>query len=158
MDESERAQFRSMFRGCVLLMNVFLISGACSILFVIIPCVTGKAALWTWIVVGLCAAVFVVSLYFFIRKYKSTKTWLNIHGTTKAERQAQAEADLAAQRKQIRCEMLEEVCGDLKKEIGELTVKQASAASDDERAALQKEIDVKVAELKSYEEKLALEG
>lgn len=154
MDVEERAQFKVMFRTCVLLLNAFTITCAIGLCFVIIPLAMSKAAVWTWIVAAVAFALFAVSLYFFIRKYKSTKAWLDIHGTTKEERKAREKADLETQRLQVRREMYEEACDDLKKEIGELTVKSAGAADESERVSIQGEITAKLAELKMYQDKL----
>ncbi|HJJ47876.1 MAG TPA: DUF308 domain-containing protein [Methanocorpusculum sp.] len=154
MDVEERAQFKTMFRTCVLLLNAFSITCAIGLCFVIIPPVMGKAAVWTWVVAAVFFVLFGISLYFFIRKYKSTKAWLDIHGTTRAERKAKEAADLETQRLKIRREMFEEACDDLKKEIGELTVRSAACENEPDRAAVQKEIEQKLAELKGYQDKL----
>ena len=154
MDEEERAQFKVMFRTCILLLNAFSITCAIGLCFVIIPPVMGKAAVWTWVVAAVAFVLFAVSLYFFIRRYKATKAWLDINGTTKEERKAKEKADLETQRLEIRREMYQEAADDLKKEIGELTAKSAEAGGEEERLAIQTQITEKIAELKLYQEKL----
>ena len=102
MDDKEREQFKGMFTVNVIYLNILIFAIALAISL-------GIIAPNTWgpkfpIVIG-SIIVFVVFLILFIRKYRSTKAWLAIHGTTKEERMAQIRAEREEERARIRAEL-----------------------------------------------------
>ncbi|MDO5846520.1 MAG: hypothetical protein Q4Q04_06325 [Methanocorpusculum sp.] len=106
MDDTERAQFKGMFTANVILLNILIFAIALAVALSFIA-----PASWAPkipVVVG-SIVVAVVALLLFVRKYRSTKAWLEVHGTTKAERLAQAEAEREAERARIRAELEEEM-------------------------------------------------
>ncbi len=113
MDEKEREQFKGMFTANVLLLNIliFAIALAVSLWFIAPMSWTPKIP----VVVG-SIVVAVVTLFFFIRKYRSTKAWLAIHGTTKEERLAQLRAEQEAERARIRAELEAELREEIEEE------------------------------------------
>lgn len=113
MDDSERAQFKGMFTANVILLNILIFAIALAVALGFIA-----PASWTPkipVVIG-SVVVAIVSLFLFIRKYRSTKAWLAIHGTTKAERMAQAAAERDAERARIRAELEEELREEMREE------------------------------------------
>lgn len=154
MDENERQVFKGKFTVCVLLMNAFSISGVCAVAIILVPLFMGKLEEnpWVFAVSAVALVLFVVSLVFFIKKYKAAKAWLDVHGMTREERKEKEKMDLEEERRRIRVEMFEDMCNDLKRDIGDLTVKMSSAPAS-ERASIKEEIDSKLLELKGYEEK-----
>ena len=106
MNDEERLEFKGKYRGLVLLLDLLILTAAIAIAVGIIA-----PATWTPkipVIVG-CGAIAVISLVFFIRNYRRTKAWLSIHGTTKAERMAAAQAKADEERARIRAELEAEV-------------------------------------------------
>jgi L-lactate permease len=113
MDEKERVQFKGMFTVNVIYLNILIFALALAVSLVII-------APNTWgpkipIVVG-SIVVFVIFLILFIWKYRSTKAWLAIHGTTKEERMAEIRAEREAERARIRAELEAELREEIEEE------------------------------------------
>lgn len=102
MDEKERVQFKGMFTVNVIYLNILIFALALAVsLGIIAPNTWGPKIP---IVVG-SIVVFVIFLILFIRKYRSTKAWLAIHGTTKEERMAER----ARIRAELEAELREEI-------------------------------------------------
>jgi membrane protein implicated in regulation of membrane protease activity len=112
MDDTERMQFKGMFTANVILLNILILAIAMAVALSLIA-----PASWTpkWPVVIICILTAVVTLVFFIRKYRSTKAWLEIHGTTKEERMALAAKEREAERARIRAELEEELREEIEK-------------------------------------------
>ncbi|MBE6506925.1 MAG: hypothetical protein E7Z72_03220 [Methanocorpusculum parvum] len=113
MDDKEREQFKGMFTVNVIYLNILIFAIALAVSL-------GIIAPNTWgpkfpIVIG-SIIVFVVFLILFIRKYRSTKAWLAIHGTTKEERMAQIRAEREAERARIRAELEAELREEIEEE------------------------------------------
>ncbi|MDO5844327.1 MAG: hypothetical protein Q4Q53_04190 [Methanocorpusculum sp.] len=106
MDDKELAQFKGKFTVCVLLLNVIIFCAAAAVLFWFIPPSTWEPKIF---VVIACAAISLIALAAFIPKYKSTKAWLDIHGTTKEERLAKLKAEKEQERERIRAELRAEM-------------------------------------------------
>lgn len=113
MDEKERVQFKGMFTVNVIYLNILIFALALAVsLGIIAPNTWGPKIP---IVVG-SIVVFVIFLILFIRKYRSTKAWLAIHGTTKEERMAQIRAEREAERARIRAELEAELREEIEEE------------------------------------------
>lgn len=120
MNDQERQQFSGMFRINVILLDVIIIAAAIAI-------AVGIIAPNDWgpkfpIVIG-CGVLALVLLVVFIRYYRSTKAWLDIHGTTKGERLAAAQAKADEERARIRAELEAELRAEIEAE------KKAEAAA-----------------------------
>lgn len=113
MDDKELKIFKGKFTACVLLLNVIIFCAAAAVLFFFIPPDTWGPK---YFVVVACAVISVATLAAFIPKYKSTKAWLEIHGTTKEERLAKLRAEKEAERARIRAELEEEMREELENE------------------------------------------
>lgn len=102
MNDQERAFFKGNFRILVIYIDIMLFAAALAIAL-------GIIAPMTWTpkipVVIISAAVAVLFLVLFIRKYRTTKAWLDVHGMTKAERLAKENAEREAERARIRAEL-----------------------------------------------------
>ncbi|MDO5847582.1 MAG: hypothetical protein Q4Q20_04725 [Methanocorpusculum sp.] len=102
MNDQERAYFKGKFRVLVIYIDIMLFAAALAIIL-------GIVAPATWApkipVIIVSAAVAVLFLVLFIRKYRSTKAWLDVHGMTKAERLAKEKAEKEAERARIRAEL-----------------------------------------------------
>lgn len=114
MDDKEREQFKLMFTVNVIYLNILIFAIALAVAL-------GIIAPNTWgpkmpIVIG-SIVVAVVTLILFIRKYRSTKAWLAIHGTTKEERMAQIRAEKEAERARIRAELEAELREEIEEEM-----------------------------------------
>ncbi|HJJ46893.1 MAG TPA: hypothetical protein O0X32_01345 [Methanocorpusculum sp.] len=113
MNDEERTQFKRMFATNVLLLNIIIFALALAIsLSIIVP------REWSpkWPIVVSSIIIAIITLIFFIRKYRSTKTWLAIHGTTKEERIEQIKAEQEAERARIRAELEAELREEIAKE------------------------------------------
>lgn len=113
MDDKEREQFKGMFTANVILLNILIFAIALAVALGIIAPMT-----WTPkipVVVG-SIVVAVIALILFVRKYRSTKAWLAIHGTTKAERMAEIRAEKEEERARIRAELEAELREELEAE------------------------------------------
>ena len=113
MDDKEREQFKGMFTVNVIYLNILIFAIALAVSL-------GIIAPNTWspkfpIVIG-SIVVAVVFLILFVRKYRSTKAWLAIHGTTKEERMAQIRAEREAERARIRAELEAELREEIEEE------------------------------------------
>ncbi|HJJ30138.1 MAG TPA: hypothetical protein VJ857_04495 [Methanocorpusculum sp.] len=106
MDDSEKTQFKGKFTVLVFILNILIFALAASIIvFFLVP-----DSLWFRLpIVIICVAIFIISLAVFIPKYRATKAWLDIHGTTKEERIAQMQKEQEEYRAQIRAELEEEM-------------------------------------------------
>ena len=106
MDDSEKTQFKGKFTVLVFILNILIFALAASIIvFFLVP-----DSLWFRLpIVIICVAIFIISLAVFIPKYRATKAWLDIHGTTKEERIAQLQKEQDEYRAQIRAELEEEM-------------------------------------------------
>lgn len=113
MDDKELAQFKGKFTVCVLLLNVIIFCAAAAVLFFFIPPSTWEPKIF--VVIG-CAVIAVIALAAFIPKYRSTKAWLNIHGTTKEERLAKLKKEQDEERARIRAELQAEMREELENE------------------------------------------
>jgi len=113
MNDDERAQFKGMFTSNVLLLNIIIFAVA---LAVALGFIAPNTWLPKWPIVIASIVIAVITLIFFIRKYRSTKAWLEIHGTTKAERLAKLKAEQDAERERIRAELRAELQEEIEKE------------------------------------------
>ncbi|HKM41363.1 MAG TPA: hypothetical protein VJY43_02230 [Methanocorpusculum sp.] len=106
MDDTERSQFKGKFTGLVFILNILIFAIAAGIIvFFIIP-----DTYWFKIpVVIACIIIAIIGIAVFIPKYRATKAWLDIHGTTKEERLAQMQKEQDEYRAQIRAELKEEM-------------------------------------------------
>jgi len=102
MDDTERTQFKGKFTVLVIILNILIFAIAAAIIvFFIVP-----DSIWLRIPIVLISVVIaVISLAVFIPKYRATKAWLEIHGTTKEERLAQMQKEQDEYRAQIRAEL-----------------------------------------------------
>ncbi len=112
MDEKEQMIFKGKFTFLVVLLNVMIFSAAAAVLvWAIVP-----EEYWFRLPVVVCGLILlVVSVLLFVPRYKATKAWLDVHGTTKEERVAQAKKEQEAYRAQIRAELEEEMRQDEQK-------------------------------------------
>ncbi|MEA5037318.1 hypothetical protein SDC9_28594 [bioreactor metagenome] len=106
MDETERTQFKGKFTFLVIILNILIFAIAAAIIvFFIVP-----ESIWLRIpIVIVCIAISIISLAVFIPKYRATKAWLDVHGTTKEERLAQTQKEREEYRARIRAELEEEM-------------------------------------------------
>jgi uncharacterized membrane-anchored protein YitT (DUF2179 family) len=106
MDDSEKSQFKGKFTILVLILNILIFVIAAAILvFFIVP-----ESYWFRIpVVVICIIIAGISIAVFIPKYRTTKAWLDIHGTTKEERLAQMQKEEEEYRAGIRAELKAEM-------------------------------------------------
>ncbi len=106
MDETERTQFKGKFTVLVVILNILIFAAAAAIIvFFLVP-----DSIWLKIpIVILCIAIFIISIAVFIPKYRATKAWLDVHGTTKEERLAQMQKEQEEYRARIRAELEEEM-------------------------------------------------
>ncbi len=106
MDDTERTQFKGKFTVLVIILNILIFAIAAAIIvFFIVP-----DSIWLRIpIVLICIAISVISLAVFIPKYRATKAWLDIHGTTKEERLTQMQKEQYEYRAKIRAELEEEM-------------------------------------------------
>ncbi len=102
MDDTEQTQFKGKFTVLVIILNILIFAIAAAIVvFFIVP-----TSLWIRIpIVIICIVISIISLAVFIPKYRATKVWLEIHGTTKEERIAQMQKEQDEYRAQIRAEL-----------------------------------------------------
>jgi len=122
MNDDEKAQFKGMFTANVLLLNIIIFAVALAVALGIIAPNT-FAPKWPIVIASIIVAI--ITLIFFIRKYRSTKAWLDIHGTTKAERLAKLKAEQDAERERIRAELRAELQAEIEKEQKEKEEKDA---------------------------------
>ena len=102
MNDQERAYFKGNFRVLVIYIDIMLFAAALAIILgIVAPAAFGPKIP----IVVISAAVAVLFLVLFIRKYRSTKAWLDVHGMTKAERLAKENAEKEAERARIRAEL-----------------------------------------------------
>ena len=127
MNDEERAQFKGMFSANVLLLNIIIFATALAIALGIIAPDTWSPK---WPIVIASIVVAVITLFFFIRKYRSTKAWLATHGTTKEERLAQLTAERDAERARIRAELEAELREEIAKEEREKMEGMNNAGKD----------------------------
>ena len=117
MNDEERAQFKPMFTALVIIIDIMLLAAAAAVAFGVIAPASWAPKI---LVVVLCAVVAVAFLVLFIFKYRATKAWLAVHGTTRAERLAELKAEKEAERARIRAELeaelREEIEAEKKKE------------------------------------------
>jgi len=125
MNDEERVQFKGMFTANVLLLNILIFAVALAVAMGIIAPNTWVP--WKWLIVILSGVIAIVTLIFFIRKYRTTKAWLEIHGTTKAERLAKLQAEKDAERERIRAELRAELQEEIEKEQREKEVAEKNA-------------------------------
>ncbi len=106
MDDTEQTQFKGKFTVLVIILNILIFTIAAAIVvFFIVP-----TSLWVRIpIVIICIVISIISLAVFIPKYRATKAWLEIHGTTKEERLAQMQKEQDEYRARIRAELKEEM-------------------------------------------------
>lgn len=106
MDDTEQTQFKGKFTVLVIILNILIFAIAAAIVvFFIVP-----TSLWVRIpIVITCIIISIISLAVFIPKYRTTKAWLEIHGTTKEERLAQMQKEQDEYRARIRAELKEEM-------------------------------------------------
>ena len=113
MNDEEREIFKGMFRLNVIYIDIFLFAAAAAIIF-------GIVAPATWgpkiPVIIISAAVAVLFVILFIRQYRKTKAWLDIHGMTKKERLAMEKAKEDAERAKIRAELEAELRAEIEAE------------------------------------------
>ncbi|MBR4987698.1 MAG: hypothetical protein IKY81_03460 [Methanocorpusculum sp.] len=114
MDDKEREQFKGMFTINVIYLNILIFAIALAVALGIIAPNTWEPK---WPIVIGSIVVAVVTLLLFIRKYRSTKAWLAIHGTTKEERMAQIRAEREAERARIRAELEAELREEIEEEM-----------------------------------------
>lgn len=106
MDEKEQMILKGKFTLCVVHLNVIIFSAAAAI------CVWAIIDHRYWFKVPVVVAAAIVcaaAVLLFIPRYKATKEWLNVHGTTKEERIAQAKKEEEEYRARIRAELEEEL-------------------------------------------------
>ncbi|HJK01415.1 MAG TPA: hypothetical protein O0X73_03870 [Methanocorpusculum sp.] len=107
MDEKDRMLFKGKFTLCVLLLNIIIISIAIAVCSLVI--IDDKY--WFKMPVffaAVCACV--IAVLFFVPKYKATKTWLNVHGSTRKERLAHAKEEEEYYHAKILAELDSELC------------------------------------------------
>lgn len=127
MNDEERAQFKGMFSANVLLLNIIIFATALAIaLGIIAP----NSWLPKWPIIAVSIVIAIIALIFFIRKYRSTKAWLEIHGTTKEERLAQINSEREAERARIRAELEAELREEIAKEEREKQEASNNAGKD----------------------------
>lgn len=126
MNDEERVEFKGKYRALVLLLDLLILTAAIAIAVGIIVPATWAPKIPVIIVCGIIA---VVSLVFFIRNYRRTKSWLAVHGTTKAERMAAAQAKEDEERARIRAELEAE----LRAEIAAEQQANASASPENKK-------------------------
>ena len=102
MNDEERAQFKPMFTALVIIIDIMLLAAAAAVAFGIIAPASWAPKIF---VVILCAVIAVAFLVLFIFRYRATKAWLAVHGTTRAERLAELNAEKEAERARIRAEL-----------------------------------------------------
>ncbi len=106
MDEKEQMIFKGKFTLCVVLLNVIIFSAAVAV------CVWAIVDDGYWFKLPVVVAAGIVcaaAVLLFVPRYKATKAWLNVHGTTKEERIAQAKKEEEEYRARIRAELEEEL-------------------------------------------------
>ena len=102
MNDQEREYFKGNFRVLVIYIDIMLFAAALAVILgIVAPATFGPKIP----IVIISAAVAVLFLVLFIRKYRSTKAWLDVHGMTKAERLAKEKAEKEAERARIRAEL-----------------------------------------------------
>ncbi len=102
MDEKEQMVFKGKFTILVVLLNIIIFSAAVAV------CVWAIIDDSYWFklpVVVAAVLIFVASVLIFVPRYKATKSWLQVHGTTKEERMAQAKLEDDEYRARIRAEL-----------------------------------------------------
>ena len=140
MNDEERAQFKPKFTGLVIIIDIMLLAAAAAIaLGVIAPASWGPKIP----VIIICAVIAVALLVVFIIKYRATKAWLAVHGTTRAERLAELNAEKEAERAKIRAELEAE----LREEI------EAEKRKEAERAQIRAEVEAELREEMEAEKK-----
>jgi uncharacterized membrane protein len=102
MNEKEQVMFRGKFSLCVVLLNIIIFSAAVA---VCVWAIVGDGHWFKLPVIVVAAVVCAVAVLFFVSRYKATKAWLNIHGTTKEERIAQEKKREDECRSKIRAEL-----------------------------------------------------
>lgn len=112
MDEREQMIFKGKYTLLVVLLNVIIFSAAVAIAVWLI---VGDEHWFRVPVVVLATVIFAGSVLLFIPRYKATKSWLQVHGSTKEERIAQAKMEQEAYRAQIRAELEAEMREDEQK-------------------------------------------
>ena len=106
MDEKELIIFNGRFTICVVLLNVIIFSAAVAV------CVWEIIDDSYWFKLPVVVAAVIIcaaAVLLFVPRYKATKEWLNVHGTTKEERLAQAKKEQEEYRARIRAELEEEL-------------------------------------------------
>jgi uncharacterized membrane protein len=112
MDDRTRVVLKGKFAALVILLNIMIFSAAAAVLvWALVP-----EQYWFRMPVVIAGIILVlVSVLIFIPKYRKTKKWLAIHGTTKEERLARAQKEEDEYRARVRAELEEE----LRREAGE---------------------------------------
>lgn len=106
MDDKTRVVFKGKFTVLVILLNVIIFSAAVSVLvWALVP-----EEYWFRMPIVVAGIILVlVSVLLFIPKYKKTRDWLGVHGSTKEERISQAQKEQDEYRARIRAELEEEL-------------------------------------------------
>ncbi|MDV0444238.1 hypothetical protein McpCs1_16380 [Methanocorpusculaceae archaeon Cs1] len=102
MDDKEQMMFKGKFTILVVLLNVIIFSAAVAV------CVWAIIDDSYWFklpVVVAAALICAVSVLIFVPRYKATRAWLQVHGTTKEERLAIAKKEDDEYRARIRAEL-----------------------------------------------------
>ena len=102
MDEKDQVIFKGKFTLCVVLLNIIIFSAAVAVCVWTIV----DDSYWFKLPVVIAAAVVcAAAVLVFVPRYKATKEWLKVHGTTKEERIAQAKKEEEEYRARIRAEL-----------------------------------------------------
>lgn len=106
MDDKTRVVFKGKFTVLVILLNVIIFSAAASILiWALVP----EEHWFRLPIVILGVVLVIVSTLIFIPKYKKTRDWLDVHGSTKEERLQKIQEEQDEYRARIRAELEEEL-------------------------------------------------
>ena len=128
MNDEERAQFKPMFTALVIIIDIMLLAAAAAVAFGIIAPASWAPKIP---VVIICAVIAVGFLVLFIFRYRATKAWLAVHGTTRAERLAELNAEKEAERARIRAELEAELREEIEAEKEAEKKKDAEMKKDE---------------------------
>jgi len=115
MDEKELMILKGKFTLCVVLLNVIIFSVA------VVICVGAIVDDGYWFKLPVVVAAVLVcaaAILLFVLRYKATKAWLDLHGTTREERIAQAKKREEECRARLRADLEEGLRDEQEQERG----------------------------------------